>query len=355
MSIRVLVVDDSVVFRRVVSDALAGLPDVEVIGSAVNGRMALSRLKALRPDLVTLDVEMPELNGIEVLEAMRAEKIDAGVVLLSGRTARGSELTVRALELGAFDFLTKPEGGTPQQNVESLRAELAPVLQVYARRLRRPAPVAVAVAPRPVPAVGDAVPMRKATGAPIVLVGVSTGGPAALAAMLPSLPANLNAPVLVVQHMPPMFTGPLAQSLARRCGFPVTEGVDGERAQNGHVYVAPGGSHMKVARGAQDEIIIRITTDPPENNCRPAVDYLFRSVALNFPGRAVAAILTGMGADGTAGLRQLKRGGCYSIAQDEASCVVFGMPKEAIQAGVVDVVVPLQRIAATITRAVGEK
>ncbi len=172
--------------------------------------------------------------------------------------------------------------------------------------------------------------------------------------MLPALPHDLNAPVLIVQHMPALFTKPLAASLDRKSAIRVTEAKHGEIAKANCAYVAPGGSHMKVVAGPRGEVILHITDDPPENGCRPAVDYLFRSVALQFPGRAVAAILTGMGNDGTAGLRLLKRGGCRSIAQDEASCVVFGMPKEAIAAGLADTVVPLEGVAASIVRAVRE-
>jgi two-component system chemotaxis response regulator CheB len=185
-------------------------------------------------------------------------------------------------------------------------------------------------------------------------MGVSTGGPAALARVLPALPADLGAPVLVVQHMPALFTAPLAASLAARCALPVKEAGDGEPIEQNRVYVAPGGSHLKVGPGTAGEIVARVTGDPPENNCRPSVDALFRSVALHFPGRAVAAILTGMGRDGTAGLAMLKRGGCFAIAQDEATSVVFGMPREAIAAGLVDVVAPLEGIGPAILRAVRE-
>ena len=168
------------------------------------------------------------------------------------------------------------------------------------------------------------------------------------------LPPDLAAPVLIVQHMPAHFTGPLAESLTKKCSLPVTEGVDGETALPGHIYLAPGGRQMKVLAGAKGEITLRITDDPPEHNCRPAVDYLFRSAALNFPGRSIAAVLTGMGNDGTEGLRLLKRSGCVSIAQDEATCVVFGMPKEAIHAGVVDTVAPLDAIGSLLVRSVHE-
>ena len=361
---RVLVVDDTVVFRRVISDALAGLPDVEVVGTASNGKLALVRMAALQPDLVTLDIEMPEMNGIEVLQAMGPAGLTPGVIVLSALTTKGGEMTVRALELGAFDFLSKPDSGSPTQNLDELREQLRPMVRAFERRRairsmlgREPGVRQVSEAP-PQRRVSQAREVRPVTraglGRPLVLIGVSTGGPAALAALLPSLPGDLNAPVLVVQHMPAMFTKPLASSLSRKSALRVKEAEDGELAQPNCVYLAPGGAQMKVAAGSRGEMLLRITDDPAENGCKPAVDYLFRSVALQFPGRSVAAILTGMGNDGTAGLRLLKRGGCYSIAQDEASCVVFGMPKEAIAAGVIDTVAPLDRIAAAIVRSVRE-
>jgi two-component system chemotaxis response regulator CheB len=354
MSIRALVVDDTALFRRIVSDALAGIPGVEVVGTAANGKLAVARMAALQPDLVTLDIEMPEMNGIEVLEAMRAAGLQTGAIVLSSLTTRGGEMTVRALELGAFDFITKPDGGSPAENLARLRAGLLPMIRAFERRrdvrqmLHRaaPAPVTRPAAPP--------LPRHSAAGTPLVLVGVSTGGPNALATVLPGLPADLNAPVLIVQHMPALFTKPLAASLDRKSSIRVSEAKNGEVAQPNCAYVAPGGSQMKVIAGSRGEVILRITDDAPENGCKPAVDYLFRSVALQFPGRAVAAILTGMGNDGTAGLRLLKRGGCRSIAQDEASCVVFGMPKEAIAAGLADTVVTLDGVAASIVRAVRE-
>jgi two-component system chemotaxis response regulator CheB len=365
MSTRVLVVDDTVVFRRIVSDALVGVPGVEVVGTASNGKLAMARMAALHPDMVTLDIEMPEMNGIEVLEAMTAAGMKAGVIMLSSLTVRGGEMTVRALELGAFDFLTKPVGGTAEANMGLLRSRLQPMIRAFERRrevraiLRGDAPRSLPIAvPPALPASTNALhaPVRagRRAGPPLVLIGVSTGGPGALTTLVPSLPGDLGAPVFIVQHMPPIFTQSLAESLNKKSAIRVKEAQEGEIAQANCAYVAPGGRQMKLAAGPKGEIIVRITDDPPENGCRPAVDYLFRSAALHFPGRSVAAILTGMGNDGTDGLRMLKRGGCFAIAQDEASCVVFGMPKEAIQAGVVDTVAPLEMIGAAIVRSVRE-
>lgn len=361
MGTRVLVVDDAVLFRRVISDALAGIPGVEVAGSASNGKLALSRLAALAPDLMTLDIEMPEMNGLEVLEAMKASGSETGVIVLSSQTLSGGSMTIRALELGAFDFVTKPEGGSPDDNLLQLRRRLLPIVRAFERRREIRMILAgsgfsssgMAGSGKPPPAVAS-IPARPRTGSPIILIGVSTGGPAALSQVLPALPADLRAPVFIVQHMPPMFTQALAQSLQGKCAIRVKEACDGEIAVRGWAYIAPGGRHMKLAAGTAGDILIKLTDDPPENNCRPSVDYLFRSAALQFPGRAVAAILTGMGNDGAQGLKMLKRGGCYSIAQDEATCVVYGMPREAVLTGAVDTVVPLTKIASAILRAVEE-
>jgi two-component system chemotaxis response regulator CheB len=361
MTTRVLVVDDASIFRRVISDALSGLPGVEVVGTAVNGKLALTRMASLRPDLITLDIEMPEMNGLEVLDAMRATGTETSVVMLSALTVQGGRMTVRALESGAFDFITKPEGGSPQENAVRLRENLRPIIQALARK-REIRSILSSKGPKSVPQAGQstepdlpvATRVRKRSGPPIVLIGVSTGGPSALAEVLPALPAGIGAPVFIVQHMPPHFTEALAERLQTKCAIPVKEAQDGEIARPSHAYLAPGGRHMKLSPGQHGEIVIRVTDDPPENACRPSVDYLFRSAALNFPGRSVAAILTGMGNDGTEGMRLLKRGGSPTIAQDEASCVVFGMPREAIQAGVVDTVVPLTKIASAIVRAIAE-
>lgn len=359
MSLRVLVVDDTVVFRKLVSDALSGVAGVEVVGTAANGKLALSRIEELKPDLVTLDLEMPEMNGIDVLQAMARAGSQAGVIVLSARNAKCGELTVRALELGAFDFITKPEGGGPAPGADQIRTVLAPRVQAFQRRREirqilgktvpsvKETPIASVAPPAPRP--------TRRTGPPIVLIGISTGGPAALAEVLPALPPDFGAPILIVQHMPPMFTGALAQSLDAKCAIRVKEAQDGEIALPGKAYLAPGGKHLKTAPGPNGELVLRHSDDAPEHHCRPAVDVLFRSVAEHFPGRAIAAVLTGMGSDGTIGLKSLKQnGGCVSIAQDEASCTVFGMPREAIRAGVADHVVPLSLVARELARQVKE-
>lgn len=361
MKLRALVVDDTSLFRKVVSDALLSLPDVEVIATAPNGRIALERAATLKPDLITLDIEMPEMDGIEVLEALKARGIECGVIMVSALTRKGGDLTIRALERGAFDFITKPTDGDSKNNLAAISSALAPIVSAYRRRLEirsilkspaqaaAAAPVAAPVVKPSVPAVESHAPVRKAD---LVLIGVSTGGPNALAKLLPALPGNFPVPVLIVQHMPPLFTKSLAASLAEKSKVAVKEAEEGEVIRAGTAYIAPGGRHMKIVPGSKGEIKLAITDDPLENNCRPAVDYLFRSVANHFTGGTAAVIMTGMGSDGVLGLRLLKRKGCRVIAQNEASCVVFGMPGEAVKAGVVDVVAPLDHIADEIIRSV---
>lgn len=369
MSLRALVADDAILFRRVISDALGTLPDVQVVGSAHNGRAALQKIKELKPDFLTLDLEMPELDGLGVLDALRQAGDKTPVIVVSALTKAGGALTMRALDKGAFDFITKPDGGSAEASREQVRRELLPRVRaishrVAVRSILAPSPAAPAVA-RPIPASAGIAPARlngiadrmqrlaAPAGKPeFVLVGVSTGGPQALTRLLPQIPGNLEVPILVVQHMPPVFTQSLAESLASKCSLKVREASPNEAIESGVVYIAPGGRQMRVGQNAAGGRVIQITDDPPENNCRPAVDYLFRSAAAQFPGKSLAVILTGMGSDGTIGLRLLKKHGCFAIAQDESSCVVYGMPRAAAEAGVVDAVLPLDAIAAKITSVV---
>lgn len=356
MALRVLVVDDTIMYRKVVGDILAEMPDVEVVGTANNGKIALTRIASLKPDLITLDVEMPIMNGLETLEALQQEHPEVGVIMLSTLTKRGSDITMKALELGAFDFIAKPDADAKQENVQSLKNALHPRIKAFAKRrelklllkqkLRTaPTPVARPVTPTP-PASSKRTGKSKA-----IAIGISTGGPNALTRMLPQLP-KLGVPIFIVQHMPPVFTKSLAESLDPKCQAEVREATHGEAVLPDVIYIAPGGKQMKVASGAAGNKIIQITDDPPENNCKPAVDYLFRSVAREYGALSTGVIMTGMGGDGTLGLRVLKSFGAVTVGQDEETCVVYGMPKTAAEAGVVDVVAPLDMIASEITRTV---
>jgi two-component system chemotaxis response regulator CheB len=368
MKLRALVVDDTLLFRSVVADALRTIPDVEVAATVSSGRAALEKIALLQPDLVTLDIEMPGMNGLQVLDEMRKNRWDAGVIIVSSQTVRGGACTIQALEKGAFDFITKPSLASTDENRKAIIEALTPRVKAFGRKreissiLRGPqtAPIPTEaqkphVAPRAdadLSAVARRMERLSGHQRPeLILIGVSTGGPAALATLLPAIPKSIGLPILIVQHMPPMFTQALAESLGQKCQLQVKEAADNDRLEPGMVYIAPGGRQMKLGPSSEGYATIQITDDPPENNCKPAVDYLFRSVAHGFPGKSLAVILTGMGSDGTLGLRLLKRQGCLTIAQNEESCVVYGMPKSAVEAGVVDEVLPLDRIAGRITEA----
>lgn len=366
---RVLVADDAVLFRRLLTEVLSSIPGVEVVGAATNGRIAVQKVRELKPDLLTLDIEMPEMDGLAVLDALtRNGKPEVQVIVVSALSRLGGDLTMRALQKGAFDFITKPEAATAELGRAALIRELAPRLSALAHRLdvrailRGASSVSLPKAPNPsdipkcvaVEHGSDTIATRMnrlshPARPDMVLIGVSTGGPAALAQLLPAIPGNIGVPILVVQHMPPIFTKSLADSLTPKCAVRVVEATHGELLKPDCVYIAPGGRQMRLGAGPESRPILEMTDDPPENNCRPAVDYLFRSAASRFPGRAMAVILTGMGSDGTLGLRLLKRHGCFVIAQDEASSVVYGMPKAAVDAGVADVILPLNSIASRIT------
>lgn len=359
--LRVLVVDDSVVVRRLVSDALNADPELEVCGTAGNGRIALEQLAKSTPDAITLDVEMPELDGLSTLREIRKLHPRLPVVMLSALTERGASVTLDCLAAGASGYVTKPTGsGNMEEAKERVRAELAPMLKALCQRRQQAmkqilpgaaaAPVASAAAAPPAPA-----PRRASIGsrgADILAIGVSTGGPNALAEVVPLLPADLAVPVVVVQHMPPVFTRLLAERLAAKSKVKVTEAVDGEVLQPGHVYIAPGDFHM-VLRRQGTEVRIALNQEAPENSCRPAVDPLFRSVATTYGASAVGVVLTGMGRDGLRGCEVLREAGAQILAQDEETSVVWGMPGFVARAGLADDVLPLQRITAEILRRLG--
>ncbi|MGL1931467.1 MAG: chemotaxis response regulator protein-glutamate methylesterase [Desulfotalea sp.] len=360
-NVKILVVDDTILYRKIVTDILKSIPGVTVIGVAHNGKIALDKIKILKPDLITLDIEMPVMNGIELLQNLTKVPNAPTAIMLSTLTSEGSMMTMKALELGAFDFILKPQAKNSAENIKELTASIKNVLAAYKmiNRQRRPA--------LPTGRTRPLLPTRRPTSAPvkpatratrknkseIVTIGVSTGGPNALVSVVSQLPKDLGVPVLIVQHMPPIFTASLAASLDKKSQLTIKEAVDGEGIKNNVVYIAPGGKQMKLVAAANGiERLIKITNDSPENSCKPSADYLFRSVGDYFVNRTTAVIMTGMGADGTKGLQVLKTKGAHVIGQDERSCVVYGMPKSAADAGVVDVVCPLQNIANEIVKSV---
>jgi two-component system chemotaxis response regulator CheB len=368
---RVLIVDDSRIFRAALAEALAGEEDLRVVGSVFSGEKALEFIHAAPPDVVTLDVEMPGMNGLETLAAIqrfnagRPAAGEVGVVMVSAFTRRGADVTVQALEQGAFDFVTKPSGPCADACLESLRKQLSAKIRLFLARRASAAGPPEKVEPAAAggePAAANAAARRRwlhgrgGRPARAVLVAVSTGGPRALAGLLPELCARVEVPVFVVQHMPAAFTRSLADQLGRKVGggCRVVEAADGEPVRPRTVYVAPGDRHLLLRREG-GQLVTGLTAQPCESGICPAADVLFRSAAAALGGDAVAVVLTGMLCDGTAGLGPLKRAGAYAIAQDEATSVVWGMPGSAVRAGLADEVLPLGEIPAAVAALAGGK
>jgi two-component system chemotaxis response regulator CheB len=343
---RILVVDDSVVARRVISDVLAAEDDLEVVGTAPNGRIALAKIPRLKPDLVTLDVEMPELDGIETLAEIRAAYPKVRVIMVSNLTSHGASVTVESLFLGASDYVTKAvQSSSAEEASRYLRGQLIPKVRALAPAGSVARKKAFPPSPRP--------PARKgpAPAIEMVLIGSSTGGPNALAAVLEGLPADFPVPVLIVQHMPANFTTYLAQRLDSTGNLRVREAGGGERVVPGTIWVARGNLHLETT--VTPSGIELITTDgPPVNSCRPSVDVLFRAAAKQFGSSTLAVVLTGMGQDGLDGCRAIRAAGGQVIAQDKATSVVWGMPGQVSDAGLADVVLPVSEIGREIVRRV---
>ena len=343
--IRVLVVDDSAVVRGILSRAINSQPDMMVIGLASDPISAIERLKTVTPDVLTLDVEMPRMDGLQFLEKlMRIRPLP--VVMVSSLTARGAEVTMKALELGAVDFVAKPGsisgdgmGVYADEVAEKVRAAAA------ARVTRKPGRTAQAGPAERLPA-RAALATAAPTSDKTIVIGASTGGVEALREVLEPLPEAMP-PILIAQHMPGGFTRTFAQRLDTQCRIGVKEAEDGELLAQGQAYIAPGDWHLTIAR-KQGKLVVRVTDDPPVNRHRPSVDPLFRSAAQLTGGRCIGVMLSGMGSDGASAMLELRRSGSHNIAQDEASCVVFGMPRQAIAAGAVHDVLPLREISARL-------
>lgn len=357
--IRTLVVDDSALYRKFVASVLNEIPEVEVVGTASNGRIGLEKIKSLQPDMITLDLEMPVLDGLGLLRELADQKIDVASIIISSITAEGAKATNAALHLGAFDFVLKPIGEGPDESRRQLERDLAPKIHacIGALRSRIAKSPAAGSSVRESKSDDSIERMTKSVDAirrdpSIVCIGVSTGGPVALNQVLPKLPADFPCPILLVQHMPPLFTKNLADDLNQKCALDVQEATNGMAVEAGHILIAPGGSQMRIAQ-VNGKPIVQITNDPPEKSCKPSVDYLFRSIAHLYGNRTVAAILTGMGDDGTLGCKLLKRAGALIVTEDEPSCVVYGMPRSVVEAGVADQVVPLEGVADCLMAAVG--
>lgn len=346
--IRTLVADDSAVMRSLLRMVLAEYPEVELVGMAQDGVAALEAMERLAPDLVLLDIEMPRMNGLEVLAEMRVRGLHAKVIMCSTLTRRGAGITLEALARGATDYVTKPtaQHGV-REGMDTLRHELLPRLRALFVAHRVDTSAQSAAAP-----VRLSMPIAPHNGASpsVVVIGVSTGGPAALERVLPVLSSDFPLPILVVQHMPQLFTSLLAERLDSLCKLQVREAISGDRPQAGVVFLARGDWHMEIA-GTARRCALRLTQAAPEHHCRPSVDVLFRSAAMVFGKSVVAVVLTGMGSDGLEGCRAVHLAGGKVLVQDRQSSAVWGMPGVVAEAGIADAVLPLDAIAGEITRA----
>jgi two-component system, chemotaxis family, protein-glutamate methylesterase/glutaminase len=338
--IRVLVVDDSAFMRKVISDMISSQPDMEVINTARDGEDAISKIASLKPDVITLDVEMPKKNGLEVLKAVKND-VSCGAIMLSSLTSSGSSITMEALHFGAFDFIQKPSG--------SISLDIAKVKDELLEKIR----CAKASGNKPVnnniriESVRTRMTKHNQGKIDALLLGASTGGPRVLYDVITKLPGDLNLPVFVVQHMPAGFTKAFAERMDKNSKLTVVEAKDGDIIMPNRVYIAPGGYHMLV-----DGKKIKLDLSPSLHGVRPAVDKLFITAAELYKGNLVACIFTGMGKDGAEGVRAVKSKGGYVIAQDEATSIVYGMPKAAYETGCVDVVMPDYNIVEEIIRVI---
>jgi two-component system, chemotaxis family, protein-glutamate methylesterase/glutaminase len=338
--IRVLVVDDSAVIRHLVTHALEQDPELEVVGAASNGIIALQQIQLLNPDVLTLDIEMPEMDGLETLRHTRREFPKLRVIMFSTLTERGAAVTLEALTLGADDYVAKVSGeGSIDRSITRLREDLIPkIKQFFHLPVQSTFPIRLE-------------PALPAKARPkIVVIGVSTGGPTALGQILPAFPAGFPLPILLVQHMPPLFTRLLAERLNAVCRLPVAEATQGAPVEPGKIVIAPGDFHLKVFSRAGGGVRMDLDQSPPQNSCRPSVDALFASIAEVYGGAIIAAILTGMGQDGLRGAELIRARGGSILAQDQASSVVWGMPGAVVRAGLADRVLSLDQVVPAILR-----
>lgn len=339
--IRVLVVDDSVVARKFLGEIVESIERLELVGTAPNGSIALTKIPQLHPDVITLDIEMPVLDGLQTLCEIRKLYPWLPVLMCSTLTERGASITLEALASGASDYITKPSStATLTAAREQIRQELASKILAltFRQQPKPPAPATIRLSP-PAP------PQR----IDVLAIGSSTGGPNALLELIPKLPEDFPVPGVVVQHMPPLFTRILAQRLDSCSGLAVHEAEAGTRLEPGHIWIAPGNYHMTTDRVGSD-VVLSLNQSPPENSCRPAVDVLFRSVARAFRSHALAVVMTGMGSDGASGASSIREAGGEIVVQDEATSVVWGMPGSIVSKGLAEKICPLQELGPEIIR-----
>jgi len=354
MKKRVLLVDDAAAVRSALSLTIAQDQDLEVVGTATNGRVALEIFPALKPDIVLLDFEMPQMDGLATVRELRKTDSRVPIIMFSNLTEHGASITLEAISLGVTDYVTKPSNVDMTATLEAISRELIPKIRALCHLPELPNRLAPAEEPKvQTPPVHVPPQLRLLSPVQIVAIGVSTGGPDALARVLPFLPANFSVPVVIAQHMPRIFTSLLASRLSAKSALPVRECVSGEPLRPGCVVIAPGDSHMVVRQ--EGGLILETHQGPKENFCRPSVDVLFHSIAHVFGARALAVVLTGMGRDGLKGCEALHGLGARIYVQDEASSVVWGMPGLVARSGLADKILPLEQIGLEIVRATAMK
>jgi len=344
--LRVLIVDDAVVVRRILTDAMSAEADLEVF-TAANGRIALAKLQQVNPDIVTLDMEMPEMDGLTALKELRKTYPKLPVIMFSTLTERGAGATLDALAAGANDYVTKPANvGSVAIAIQRIREELIPKIRALCGRATH-STTGTTVAARRIVARAP----KSAEPIEVVAIGVSTGGPNALSVVLPMLPREFPVPIVIVQHMPPVFTKLLAERLKAQSAIGVAEGAAGMAVGAGKAIIAPGGMHMVVER-KMGRVTVEVNMEPPLNSCRPSVDALFNSVVSVYGGRTLLVVMTGMGNDGLRGCELGREAGAQVVVQDEATSVVWGMPGYVARANLADAILPLNEIAGEIVRRV---
>ncbi len=349
-TIKVLIVDDSIIFRKILEETISGIENTEVIGSVFSGKKAIEFINSKKiPDIITLDMEMPEMSGLETLKAIRELKSTNNelkkikIIVVSSQNQKDADTAIEALDNGAFDFISKPKSTDIKDSLSILRTQLIEKFNYITERPIKNPNILSKVFKK-----SNEIILKSNHEIEIIAFGVSTGGPKALFTIIPELSKRIDLPILIVQHMPPEFTKSLADNLSKRCNHKVIEAKGNELIQNKHIYIAPGGKHMVVRKSSESKILIGINDNPPENDCKPSVDVLFRSLANVYGNKVIASILTGMGSDGVKSLESLKRVGAYVIAQDEESSIVWGMPGRAVESGNVDKILPLNKIPSAI-------
>jgi two-component system chemotaxis response regulator CheB len=350
MAFKALVIEDSIIFQQVMGEVLKGLDEIESVEIANSGRPGLDLISRKNYDVLFLDMNLPDINGLEILAELRKFPNRPSVIVVSSAGGHGTDMTVKALQAGALEFICKPAGAGFNESVEKLRADLKQALRTV--RHRRPAglsaarPATTPVAPAPT-SFRTSLPPRG--GFWLTAIAVSTGGPESLAKVIPALPANYPTPIVLVQHMPPLFTASLATSLNNKSKVTVVEAEEGMELKKGHVYIAPGGRHMTIKREG-GRSIVRLNDNEAECHVRPAADVLFRSISrIPESSSVLAVVMTGMGEDGKVGVECLKQGKCHCLSQTEDTCVVYGMPRAMDENGLSDERVPLNKIAARMT------